>query len=59
MTYEYQCTHCGHHWEQEQRITDQPQRDCPECRQPSAKRLVSGGTGFVLQGSGWARDKYQ
>lgn len=59
MTYEYRCTDCGHEWEREQRITEPPEKDCPRCEKATAQRLVSGGTGFELKGSGWARDGYR
>jgi putative FmdB family regulatory protein len=58
MTYEYECKDCGHKWEAEQKITERPLRRCPKCGYPAAKRLVSGGTGFSLKGSGWAKDGY-
>lgn len=57
-TYEYECMACHHTWETMQNIKDEPMKDCPECHQPEAKRLVSGGTGFQLQGKGWAADGY-
>ncbi len=59
MTYEYVCEACGHEWEAEQRISEDPLKRCPKCRKPRAKRLVSGGTGHVLKGSRWARDGYR
>jgi putative FmdB family regulatory protein len=58
VTYEYVCTGCGHQWEAEQKITDPALTECPACKQPTAKRLVSGGTGHVLVGAGWAKDGY-
>ena len=58
MTYEYECEACGHKWEEEQRISDAPLKTCPICKRETAKRLVSGGTGHVLKGARWARDKY-
>lgn len=58
MTYEYTCTACGHYWEATQSIKDAPLETCPSCEARSAKRLVSGGTGFVLKGSGWYADLY-
>lgn len=58
MTYEYECEACGHHWEQEQKISEPAVVECPQCKAPKAKRLISGGTGFVLGGSGWAKDGY-
>jgi len=64
-TYEYHCDKCGYNWEQEQSIKDPPLDACPTCLRlpvPSngkPKRLISGRTGFVLNGSGWARDGYK
>ncbi len=52
MTYEYECTACGHQWEAEQRITEAPLRECPRCRAEAARRLISQGN-FVLHGPGW------
>jgi putative FmdB family regulatory protein len=58
MTYEYICTACGHQWEADQSIKDAALKDCPSCKKASAKRQVSGGTGFVLKGGGWYADLY-
>jgi putative FmdB family regulatory protein len=59
-TYEYCCVNpdCNHEWEQESKITADPEKFCPKCGQETAKRLVSGGQGFQLQGSGWFKDGY-
>ncbi len=56
-TYEYLCNGCGHEFEREQRITDDPVKTCPECRKRKVKRLISR-TSFVLKGSGWYSDLY-
>lgn len=58
MTYEYLCTACGHEWEATQSINDQPLKVCPSCGKHAAQRQISGGTGFVLKGSGWYADGY-
>src|SRR4051812_11881707 len=58
MTYEYACEACGHQWEAEQSIKDQPLKRCVSCGKDKAKRLVSGGTGFLLKGGGWYADGY-
>lgn len=58
MTYEYACAACNHHWEAEQSISDKPLKKCPRCSKAKAKRLVSGGTGFLLKGGGWYADGY-
>lgn len=55
-TYEYGCD-CGHSWEQEQRIVDEPERRCPKCGEDRAKRLIASPS-FVLKGGGWASDGY-
>jgi predicted nucleic acid-binding Zn ribbon protein len=31
---------------------------CEACGQPKLEKLISGGGGFVLKGSGWYRDLY-
>jgi putative FmdB family regulatory protein len=58
-TYEYVCEHrdCGHEWEKQQSIKEEPERQCPKCGRGSAKRLISCGS-FVLKGRGWASDLY-
>jgi len=58
MTYEYACEACGHQWEAEQSIKDAPLKTCASCGKNKAKRLVSGGTGFLLKGGGWYADGY-
>jgi putative FmdB family regulatory protein len=56
-TYEYQCDACGHEFEREQRITEDPIKTCPSCKARKARRLISR-TSFVLKGSGWYSDLY-
>ena len=53
--YEYACEKCGHEFEVEQRISDDPVKTCPMCRARKVKRLISR-TSFVLKGSGWYSD---
>jgi putative FmdB family regulatory protein len=57
-TYEYECTNCKHAWDIEQKISDATIKTCPKCKKKSAKRLISGGGGFQLRGSNWAKDGY-
>jgi putative FmdB family regulatory protein len=56
-TYEYRCDKCGHEFEREQRITEDPIKSCPKCRSQKARRLISV-TSFVLKGGGWYSDLY-
>ena len=55
--YEYVCEKCGHEFEREQRITEDPVKTCPACRARKVRRLISR-TAFVLKGSGWYSDLY-
>ncbi len=57
-TYEYACTSCGNEWEFEQSMKDDPLKECPKCKQQTAKRQISRGTGFILKGGGWYSDLY-
>ncbi len=50
--YEYRCESCEHKLEKLQRMSDGKLVDCPECKQPALKRLVSAAA-FRLKGSGW------
>ena len=57
-TYEYLCTACGHEWEFEQSIKEDPLKVCQKCSQETARRQISRGTGFILKGGGWYSDLY-
>ncbi len=50
--YEYQCSACGHHHEELQKISARPLRKCPACGRPTLRRLVSAPV-FRLKGGGW------
>ena len=50
-TYEYCCNKCGT-FEEFQRISDPPLEACPECK-GAVKRLISGGSTFILKGRNW------
>ena len=56
-TYDYRCDACGHLWDIEQRMTEDPIKKCPECGKLKAKRQITGGN-FILKGGGWYADGY-
>ncbi len=65
-TYTYECEKHGE-FEWQHSIKDQLE-ECPYCKKenegtdkpPQAvKRLISGGTGFMLKGGGWASEGYK
>ena len=49
--YVYECTNCGIHFEQNQRITDDPTQVCPEC--DGQVRRVIQPVGVIFKGSGF------
>lgn len=57
-TYDYECSSCKAEFQEMQRMSDTPLTKCPECGADTAKRVISGGAGFILQGSGWYKDGY-
>ncbi len=50
--YEYQCKACGHTFDTIQSFSEEPLTDCPICKEPTLKKLVSASA-FHLKGSGW------
>ena len=50
--YEYECKNCHHQFDLLQKINDSAVKQCPQCLEESAVRLVSA-PGFQLKGSGW------
>ena len=57
-TYQYRCTHCGYDFEEFQSITEPPLSKCPKCGQ-KPRRLITGGAGFLLKGSGFYTTDYR
>lgn len=55
--YEYQCQKCGERLESLQGLHDPALTECPSCREPQLKRLISA-TGFHLKGGGWYKSDY-
>lgn len=56
-TYDYECRN-GHRFELIQKMTDEPVAECPECG-AEAKRLISGGSGFLFKGEGFYITDYR
>lgn len=52
-TYEYSCEKCGNKIEVLQKITDEPLKECPHCKEPSLRRGPGGGIGLSFKGSGF------
>ena len=52
--YEYECERCGHVFEQQHGMNEEPVSQCPECSGEVFQR-ISGGSGFIIKGSGGGR----
>ncbi len=50
--YEYLCKNCAYHFEQLQKVNDNPLLKCPQCGQSKLSKLISK-TNFQLKGNGW------
>lgn len=50
--YEYACKACGHTFDTLQGFNEEPLTDCPVCKEPALKKLISASA-FHLKGSGW------
>ena len=57
-TYEYECKKCRHHFEQFQKMTDEPVKVCPVCG-GEVKRLISAGGGLLFKGNGFYITDYR
>ena len=58
LTYEYECTQCKKRFEIEQRISEPAKKRCPTCGGKVA-RLISGGGGVLLKGTGFYATDYR
>ena len=50
--YEYACKSCEHTFDALQKMSDPKLVDCPECGEPSLRKLLSAPK-FRLKGQGW------
>ena len=58
-TYDYQCSNCGHSFEEFQSITAKPLRKCSQCGRNTLKRLIGCGAGVIFKGSGFYETDYR
>lgn len=57
--YEYQCSNCGNHLEELQKMSDPPLTKCPKCGKETLKRLIGTGGGIIFKGSGFYLTDYK
>jgi len=58
-TYEYECSACGHAFEELQAMTDKKLNKCPKCGKNKLDRLIGGGSGMIFKGSGFYETDYK
>lgn len=57
-TYEYECSLCGWKFESIQSMKDNPLTDCPNCKQPGLRRLISKNVFITFKGPGFYVNDY-
>ena len=55
--YGYRCANCGHQFEIQQRMSDEPLKVCPKCQGKLTKMVYP--TGVVFKGSGFYTTDYK
>ena len=55
--YGYRCSNCGHEFEIQQRMSDEPLKVCPQCQGKLTKMLYP--TGVIFKGSGFYSTDYK
>lgn len=55
--YGYRCSNCGHQFEIQQRMSDEPLKACPKCQGKLTKILYP--TGVIFKGSGFYTTDYK
>ena len=58
-TYEYQCSECGHTFEEFQSITAAAIHRCPECKKNKVQRLIGCGSALIFKGKGFYQTDYR
>ena len=58
-TYQYECSACGHAFEELQSMTDPKLTKCPQCGKKKLDRLIGGGSGMIFKGSGFYETDYK
>ena len=58
-TYQYECSACGHEFEELQAMTDAKLTKCPKCGKKKLDRLIGSGSGMIFKGSGFYQTDYK
>ena len=58
-TYAYECSACGHRFEEFQTMSAAVLRKCPACKKSKLQRLIGAGAGVIFKGSGFYQTDYK
>ena len=58
-TYEYECKNCGYKFEKFQKMTEEPLKICPECKNETLKKIIGLGGGIIFKGPGFYTTEYR
>jgi putative FmdB family regulatory protein len=58
-TYQYECSACGHEFEELQSMTDAKLKKCPKCKKDKLNRLIGTGGGIIFKGTGFYQTDYK
>ncbi len=58
-TYDYECTACGHRFEELQSFSEPALTKCPKCKKNKLQRLFGGGGAIIFKGGGFYETDYR
>src|SRR5580658_3475974 len=58
-TYDYECSACGHRFEELQSFNEAPLTKCPKCKKNKLTRLFGGGGAIIFKGGGFYETDYR
>ena len=58
-TYDYECSACGHRFDELQSFSEPPLTKCPQCKKNKLARLFGGGGAVIFKGGGFYETDYR
>jgi putative FmdB family regulatory protein len=58
-TYEYECSECGHRFDELQSFSAPVLTKCPKCKKNKLQRLFGGGGAIIFKGGGFYETDYR
>jgi putative FmdB family regulatory protein len=58
-TYDYECSACGHRFDELQSFSEPALTKCPKCKKNKLVRLFGGGGAVIFRGSGFYETDYR